>query len=173
MWILLCNAAISQCFPRCYSNSEKRKISRIFWLDMPVVSLQILIQYIIMKRRSAALRGKRVVKKSSPHEVKDLLFSSPSFVLLRGLGRCALRLAVLGGGGFAAPGSVVAQSRGAGEVVLVVQAVGGVVLRILQTSDQTLILVPELAAHQGRLANHHHVLERGRGRGRASLQTEK
>lgn len=78
--------------------------------------------------------------------------------LLRGLGRRALGLAVLAGGGFAAPGRVVAQRRGAVEVVLVVQAVGGVVLRVLQTSDQTLILVPELAAHQGRLANHHHVL---------------
>lgn len=84
--------------------------------------------------------------------------SSSSFVLLRGLGRCALRLAVLGGGGFAAPGSVVAQSRGAVEVVLVVQAIGGVVLRVLQARYQTLILVPELAAHQGRLAHHHHVL---------------
>lgn len=42
MWILLCNAASSQCSPRCYSDSEKKKISRtdIFWLDMPVVSLQ-------------------------------------------------------------------------------------------------------------------------------------
>lgn len=28
MWILLCNAASSQCCPRCYSDSEKKKISR-------------------------------------------------------------------------------------------------------------------------------------------------
>lgn len=81
--------------------------------------------------------------------------------LLRRLGSCALRLAVLSRGGFAAPGGVVAQSRGAVEVVFVVQAVGGVVLGVLQTRDQALILVPEFAAHQGRLAHHHHVLEGG------------
>ncbi len=42
VWILLCNAASSHCSPRCYSDSEKKKISRadIFWLDVPVVSLQ-------------------------------------------------------------------------------------------------------------------------------------
>lgn len=28
MWLLLCNAASSQCCPRCYSDSEKKKISR-------------------------------------------------------------------------------------------------------------------------------------------------
>lgn len=28
MWILLCNAASSQCSPGCYSDSEKKKISR-------------------------------------------------------------------------------------------------------------------------------------------------
>lgn len=27
LWILLCNAASSQCSPRCYSDSEKKKIS--------------------------------------------------------------------------------------------------------------------------------------------------
>lgn len=117
------------------------------------------IQYNVMRRRSTALRGRGEVKNSSPHGVKDLLFSS-SFVLLRGLGRCALGLAVLGGRGFAAPGGIGAESWGAVEVILVVQAVGGVVLRVLQTSDQTLVLVPKLAAHQGRLAHHHHILER-------------
>lgn len=118
----------------------------------------VLIQYDVMRRRSTALRERGEVKKSSPLGVKDPLFSSSSsFVLLRGLGRRALGLAVLGGGGFAAPGGVVAQGRGAVEVVLVVQAVGGVVLRVLQTGDQTLILVPELAAHQGRLAHDHDV----------------
>lgn len=126
-----------------------------------VCSRGVLIQYNVMRRRSTAIRGRGEVKKSSPHGTEDLLFSSSSsLVLLWGLGRCALRLAVLSGGGFAAPGGVVAQSRGAVEVVLVVQAVGGVVLRVLQTSDQTLILVTKLAAHQGRLAHHHHVLER-------------
>lgn len=126
-----------------------------------VCSWGVLIQYNVMRRRSTAIRGRGEVKKSSPHGTEDLLFSSSSsLVLLWGLGRCALRLAVLSGGGFAAPGGVVAQSRGAVEVVLVVQAVSGVVLRVLQTSDQTLILVAELAAHQGRLAHHHHVLER-------------
>lgn len=126
-----------------------------------VCSRGVLIQYNVMRRRSTAIRGRGEVKKSSPHGTEDLLFSSSSsLVLLWGLGRCALRLAVLSGGGFAAPGGVVAQSRGAVEVVLVVQAVSGVVLRVLQTSDQTLILVAELAAHQGRLAHHHHVLER-------------
>lgn len=112
-----------------------------------------------------------VDQKSSLHEAEKrsyspslLPFSSPSpsaaAVLLRRLRRRALGLAVLTGGGFAAPGGAVAQSRGAVEVVLVVQAVGGVVLRVLQAGDQTLVLVPELAAHQGRLAHHHHVLSR-------------
>lgn len=126
----------------------------------------VLIQYNVMRRRSTAIRGRGEVKKSSPHGAKDLLFSSSSFVLLWGLGRRALRLAVLSGGGFAAPGGVVAQSRGAVEVVLVIQAVSGVVLRVLQTRDQTLILVSELAAHQGRLADHHHVLGKGKDRER-------
>lgn len=116
------------------------------------------IQYNDMRRRSSALWGRGEVKKSSPHGVEELLFSSSAFVLLRGLGRCALRLAVLGSGGFATPGGVVAQSWGAVEVVLVIQAIGGVILGVFQPSDQTLILVPELTAHQGRLANHHHIL---------------
>ncbi|KAF3838764.1 hypothetical protein F7725_010532 [Dissostichus mawsoni] len=47
---------------------------------------------------------------------------------LKRLRRRALRLAVLAGRRLAAP--VVSQSRGAVEVVLVVQAVGGVVLRV-------------------------------------------
>lgn len=85
-------------------------------------------------------------------------FFPSSFVLLRGLWRRALGLAILGGGGFAAPRGVVAQSWGAIKVVFVIQAVGGIVLCVLQTGDQTLILVPKLAAHQGRLAHHHHVL---------------
>lgn len=40
MWILLCNAASSQCSARCYSDSEKKKISRtdIFWLDKRLVA---------------------------------------------------------------------------------------------------------------------------------------
>lgn len=80
--------------------------------------------------------------------------------LLRRLRRRALGLAVLTAGGLAAPGGAVAQSWGAVEVVLVVQAVGGVVLCVLQAGDQTLVLIPELAAHQGRLAHHHHVLDR-------------
>lgn len=124
----------------------------------------VLIQYNVMRHRSTALRGRGEVKKSSPHEVKDLLgfFFPSSFVLLRGLWRRALGLAILGGGGFAAPRGVVAQSWGTIKVVFVIQAVGGIVLCVLQTGDQTLILVPKLAAHQGRLAYHHHVLKKER-----------
>lgn len=106
--------------------------------------------------RGKGRRGVLGGQTSGPHGAK---IRSSSFVLLRRLGRRALRLAVLSGGGFAAPGGVVAQGRGAVEVVLVVQAVGGVVLRVLQAGDQTLILVAELAAHQGRLAHDHHVLD--------------
>lgn len=91
-------------------------------------------------------------------EKKIHLLLCYSSVLLSGLGRCALRLAVLGGGGFGAPGGVVAQSWGAVEIVLVIQTIGGVILCVLQASDQTLILVAKFATHQGRLTDHHHVL---------------
>lgn len=175
---------VYQCCPRCCSDSERKKISRLtyFWLDMTAVSLQTgwegvggrLIQYNVRRCRSTPIRGKgrRGVlggQKSSLHGAK---IRSSSFVLLRRLGRRALRLAVLSGGGFAAPGGVVAQGRGAVEVVLVVQAVGGVVLRVLQAGDQTLILVPELAAHQGRLAHDHHVLD-GQRQGEQILQLQR
>lgn len=171
---------VYQCCPRCCSDSERKKISRLmyFWLDMTAVSLQSgweggHVWFRTMLWGAEALssggKGRRGVlggQKSSPHGAK---IRSSSFVLLRRLGRRALRLAVLSGGGFAAPGGVVAQGRGAVEVVLVVQAVGGVVLRVLQAGDQTLILVPKLAAHQGRLAHDHHVLD-GQRQGEQILQ---
>lgn len=77
--------------------------------------------------------------------------------LLRGLWCCALRLAVLVARGLGAPGAVVAECRGAVEVVLVVEAVGGVILCVLQPGDETLVLIPKLPPHQGGLAHHHHV----------------
>lgn len=43
-------------------------------------------------------------------------------------------------------------------VVVVVQGVRGVVLRVLQPRDQSLVFISELAAHQRRFAHHHHVL---------------
>lgn len=158
--ILLCSAASSQCSSRCDSGEEEENIQ-----DGHILVCRAdggFDSYSVTRHRITAFGGRGGVTNSSPHGVRDGFFSS--WVLLRGLGRRALGLGVLGGGGLAAPGAVVAQSRGAVEVVLVVQAVGGVVLRVLQASDETLVLVPELAAHQGRLAHHHHVLERERDR---------
>lgn len=80
-------------------------------------------------------------------------------VLLRWLRRRALRFGVLSSRRFAAPGGIVAQSRGAVEIVLVVQAVGGVILSILQAGDEPFVLIPEFAAHQGRFTHDHHVLQ--------------
>lgn len=62
---------------------RRRKYPDVFWLDMPVVSLQsgVLIQYKVMRCRSTSIRGRGEVKKSSPHGAEGLLFSS-SFVLL-------------------------------------------------------------------------------------------
>lgn len=87
------------------------------------------------------------------------LYVAKDVVLLRWLWRCALGFAVLSSRRFAAPGGIVAQSWGAVEIVLVVQAVGGVILSVLQTGDQAFVLIPEFAAHQGRFPHDHHVLE--------------
>lgn len=48
----------------------------IFWLDMPVVSLQtgVLIQYNVMRRRSTVIRERGKVIKSSPHGAKMYCF---------------------------------------------------------------------------------------------------
>lgn len=72
--------------------------------------------------------------------------------------RRALRLGILAGGGLTAPGGVVAQSGGAVEVVLIIQTIGGVVLRVLQTGDEALVFVAEFTTHQGRLTHNHYVL---------------
>lgn len=86
--------------------------------------------------------------------------------LLRRLRGGVVTLALLAGRGLVVPGRVGAQRRGVVEAVLVVDAVGGVELRVLQPRDQALVLVAELAAHQRGLAHHHHVLQGG-GEGEA------
>lgn len=84
---------------------------------------------------------------------------------LRGrLGAGVVALALLAGGSFVVPRAVVAQSWGVAETVLIIDAIGRIKLRILQSRDQPLILVPELPSHQSGLTHHHHVLQ-GTARG--------
>lgn len=86
--------------------------------------------------------------------------------LLRRLRGGVVALALLAGWGLVVPGRVGAQRRGVVEAVLVVDAVGGVELRVLQPRDQALVLVAKLTAHQRGFAHHHHVLQGGGGSGR-------
>lgn len=56
------------------------------------------------------------------------------------------------------------RGRPARRVVTVrVQAVGGVVLRVLQPRDHPLVLLAEVASHQRRFTDNHHVLESRKG----------
>lgn len=78
--VLLCNAASSQCSPRCYSGEEEEhhiqdgRILAGHASDSFADDLGGFDQYNVMRRRSAALRGRGEVTNSSPHGVKDLLF---------------------------------------------------------------------------------------------------
>lgn len=78
--------------------------------------------------------------------------------LLRRLRGGVVALALLAGGGLVVPGRVGAQRWRIVEAVLVVDAVGGVKLRVLQPRDQALIFIPKLASHQCGLTHHHHIL---------------
>lgn len=134
VWILLCSTAS----PGFLVMERRRKDSeRHIWDDMTVRGGFGSVQESLWSQSACSQR---------------------CVVLLRWLRRCALRFGVLSSRRFAAPGGIVAQSRGAVEIVLVVQAVGGVILSVLQTGDQAFVLVPEFAAHQSRFTHDHHVL---------------
>lgn len=78
--------------------------------------------------------------------------------LLWGLRSCAFGFAVLARRWRFSPVAAVVERRRAGEVLVVVEAVGGIVLRVLQPRDQPLVLITKLSAHQSGLAHYHHVL---------------
>lgn len=103
----------------------------------------------------------------TPCHVSSMLTDPSSFsvlkneggldTLLGGLG--VVILALLTGGSLAVPGGVCPQCRRAVETVLILQAIRPIVLRVLQTCDQTLVLVTKLPSHQSGLSHHHHVLK--------------
>lgn len=84
--------------------------------------------------------------------------------LLRRLRGGVVALALLAGGGLVVPGRVGAQRWRVVEAVLIVDAVGGVELRVLQPRDQALVFIPKLTSHQCGLTHHHHILHRKKTR---------
>lgn len=79
--------------------------------------------------------------------------------LLRCLRGGVVTLALLAGGGLVVPGGVGSQRWRVVEAVLVINPVGRVELRVLQSRDQALVFITKLPSHQRGLSHHHHILK--------------